>query len=275
MNLLVTVDENYILPLEVMLYSFFVTNPEEQDVQIYLLHSKLSHAALEELEAYVQSFGAGLSAIAIEESFFANQATSARYPKEMYYRMLSPLVLPDHLERILYLDPDILILNSLRPLYDLNLHGKAFAAASHTGITDMTYQINSIRLDIEHAYFNTGVILMDLRRARNLIRLEEVFQTVKKYEKGLILPDQDIFNMMFGSETVEVEETIWNYDARKYAHYRVRTEGQSNMRWIMSHTAVLHFCGKNKPWHEGFHSIFSATYLHYLNLTERHKKRLS
>ena len=53
----------------------------------------------------------------------------------MYYRLLAAQFLPDHLHRILYLDPDILVINSLRPLWETDLKGNLFAAAAHTGKT--------------------------------------------------------------------------------------------------------------------------------------------
>ena len=39
MNILLTLDENYLLPCKVMLDSFFASNPAETDVTVYLLHS--------------------------------------------------------------------------------------------------------------------------------------------------------------------------------------------------------------------------------------------
>ena len=37
----------------------------------------------------------------------------------------------------------------------------------------------------------------------------------------------------------------------------------------MDNTAVLHFCGKNKPWHADYKNPFGMLYLHYQNLTLR------
>lgn len=269
MNLLVTVDENYIRPLKVMLYSFFASNPDEKTVTVYLIHSAIPQKALDDLACFLESFGSRLEALRVPETFFAGAVTTNRYPKEMYYRMLSPLVLPKSVDRVLYLDPDILILNPLEPLYSLDLKDRMYAAASHNGLTQMTYGINAIRLNIEHEYFNTGVILMDLEKARQIVRSTDIFTAVRKYEKDLILPDQDIFNILYGSMTMPVDDTLWNYDARKYTSYRLRSDGLVNMRWIMEHTAILHFCGRSKPWNEDGHSLFSPLYLHYLNLTER------
>ena len=269
MNLLLTLDENYLLPCKVMLDSFFASNPQEKDVTVYLLHSAIPDGKLAELEAFCAAFGAKLIPIAVEPTLFENAPTSKRYPKEMYYRLLSPLILPRQVERVLYLDPDMLIINPLRPLWEQNLGGRFFAAASHTGLTEMANEINQRRLDTEHEYFNSGVMLIDLKAARSLVTAEDVFRCVSEHEKELILPDQDVFNMLYGKQTLPVEDVLWNYDVRNYAKYLIRSSGSHDLNWVMDNTAVLHFCGKNKPWHTDYKNPFGMLYLHYQNLTLR------
>ena len=39
------------------------------------------------------------------------------------------------------------------------------------------------------------------------------------------------------------------------------------MDWVFTHTAVLHFCGKAKPWKPGYHRRFGPLYKHYMRLT--------
>lgn len=269
MNLLLTLDENYLLPCKVMLDSFFASNPQEKDVTVYLLHSAIPGGKLAELDTFCAAFGARLIPVAVEPTLFENAPTSKRYPKEMYYRLLSPLILPRQVERVLYLDPDMLIINPLRPLWEQNLGGNVFAAASHTGLTEMANEINQRRLDTEHEYFNSGVMLIDLKAARDLVTAEDVFRCVSEHEKELILPDQDVFNMLYGKQTLPVEDVLWNYDVRNYAKYLIRSSGSHDLNWVMDNTAVLHFCGKNKPWHADYKNPFGMLYLHYQNLTLR------
>lgn len=269
MNLLLTLDENYLLPCKVMLDSFFASNPQEKDVTVYLLHSAIPGGKLAELDTFCAAFGARLIPIAVEPTLFENAPTSKRYPKEMYYRLLSPLILPRQVERVLYLDPDMLIINPLRPLWEQNLGGNVFAAASHTGLTEMANEINQRRLDTEHEYFNSGVMLIDLKAARSLVTAEDVFRCVSEHEKELILPDQDVFNMLYGKQTLPVEDVLWNYDVRNYAKYLIRSSGSHDLNWVMDNTAVLHFCGKNKPWYADYKNPFGMLYLHYQNLTLR------
>ena len=269
MNLLLTLDENYLPPCKVMLYSFFASNPNETDVTVYLLHSAIPNDKLDELAGFCSLFGAELKPITVDTALFESAPTSKRYPKEMYYRLLSPLILPQDVERVLYLDPDMLIINPLRPLLELELRGKTFAAASHTGLTEMANEINHVRLDTEHEYFNSGVMLIDLNAARKLVTAEAVFHCVNEHEKELILPDQDVFNILYGDQTVPIDDVIWNYDVRNYSKYLIRSAGRHDLPWVMHNTAVLHFCGKNKPWHEDYKNPFGMLYLHYMNLTER------
>lgn len=269
MNILLTLDENYLLPCKVMLDSLFASNPAETDVTVYLLHSAIPAEKLEELASFCAALGAALRPIAVDAALFESAPTSKRYPKEMYYRLLSPLILPRKVERVLYLDPDMLIINPLRPLWELDLYGKAFAAASHTGLTEMANGINQMRLDTEHEYFNSGVMLIDLTAARKLVTAEDVFACVSEHERELILPDQDVFNILYGKETRPVEDVLWNYDVRNYSKYLIRSTGKHDLSWVMRNTAVLHFCGRNKPWHEDYKNPFGMLYLHYMNLTLR------
>ena len=269
MNLLLTLDENYLLPCKVMLDSFFASNPNETDVTVYLLHSAIPIEKLEDLAGFCTSFGGVLKPITVDTALFESAPTSKRYPKEMYYRLLSPLILPHEAERVLYLDPDMLIINPLRPLWELDLHGKTFAASSHTGLTEMANEINQVRLDTEHEYFNSGVMLIDLAAARKLVAVADVFRCVSEHEKELILPDQDVFNILYGKETMPVEDAVWNYDVRNYSKYLIRSTGKHDLNWVMRNTAVLPFCGKNKPWHEDYKNPFGMLYLHYMNLTMR------
>lgn len=269
MNLLLTLDENYLLPCKTMLYSFFASNPAVQDVTVYLLHSTIAEEKLADLSRYCARFGARLVPIPVDAALFTNAPTSKRYPKEMYYRLLSPLILPQNLDRILYLDPDMLIINPLKPLWEQNLSGKTFAAASHTGLTDVANDINHVRLNTEHEYFNSGVMLIDLNAARKLVVPDDIFQCVTEHEKDLLLPDQDVFNILYGKQTLSIEDVRWNYDVRNYTKYLIRSTGKYNLNWVMQNTAILHFCGKNKPWHKDYKNPFGMLYLHYLNLTSR------
>lgn len=268
MELLVTVDKKYLPPLQVMLTSLYINNPGE-DLEIYLIHSGLREEEMEPLKRQCDGMGYKLFLIKIEEEYFEDAPVTKQYPREMYYRLLAPCFLPDRLTRILYLDPDILVINSLRPLWETDLEGRLFAAAAHTGKTNLANNINQVRLGTDNKYYNSGVLLMNLEQGRKEIRPDEIFAYSREHARELLLPDQDILNAVFGSRTRELDDFLWNYDARNYSTYLLRSGGICDMDWVMSHTGILHFCGKSKPWHSGYIHRFGILYKHYIQLNRR------
>ena len=188
----------------------------------------------------------------------------------MYYRLLAGTVLPRQLNRILYLDPDILVINPLRPLWELDLGTHPFAAAAHTGKAELANSVNRIRLGTNHDYYNSGVLLMNLEECRRSISAEQIFRYVAEHEKEMLLPDQDILNALYGKRILPLDDALWNYDARNYNTYRLASAGQHDLNWVLQHTAILHFCGRAKPWKPGYFYRFGVLYLHYAQVTTRH-----
>ena len=173
------------------------------------------------------------------------------------------------MDRVLYLDPDILVLNPLRPLWETDLEGNLFAAAAHTGKTELANSVNRMRLNSGSDYYNSGVLLMDLAAARREIDPEEIFRYVAEHKKELLLPDQDLLNALYGRRILPLDDALWNYDARNYNNYRLRSAGAHDLPWVMEHTAILHFCGKAKPWKPGYVYRFGVLYHHYAQLARR------
>lgn len=265
-KLLVTLDDNYVPPLQVLLTSLHTSNPGER-FTLYLMHSSLSAEALTEVEALCERYGIGLRPVAVGSGLFENAPVTKQYPQEMYYRLLTPQLLPGDVHRVLYLDPDTLVINPLRPLWETDLGGCIYAAASHKGKTELVAGINQVRLGTESKYFNSGVLLIDLDAARREVVPEEIFAYVEHHGRELVLPDQDVLNALYGERTLELDDAVWNYDARNFNTYLLRSGGECDLDWVLSHTSILHFCGKSKPWQPGYLHRFGVLYKHYIQLT--------
>ena len=268
MNILITLDENYFPRLRVLLTSLKMNDPGEH-FDIYLLYSGLSERMLRAVERWCRAAGYEFHPIRMDGDLFENAPVSSRYPTEMYYRLLASRLLPQELNRIIYLDPDILVINPLRPLCETNMSGWLFGAAAHTGKTELVNDVNRLRLGVEHDYYNSGVLLMDLELGREEIIPEEIFRYVEEHRMELLLPDQDLLNAMFGERIFPLDDAVWNYDARNYNNYVMRSSGKYNVKWVMENTAILHFCGKAKPWKPGYIYRFGVLYQHYEQLAGR------
>ena len=147
-DLLVSLDENYLPQLRVMLYSASLNNPGV-NFRVFLLHRGFSAEQLSSLSRQLEALDMELRAVRVDERLFESAPVMKQYPQEMYYRLLAAQLLPEDMDRIIYLDPDILVINPLTPLWRLDMGGKLFAAAAHTGMTELANNVNRLRLGTE------------------------------------------------------------------------------------------------------------------------------
>lgn len=267
-TLLTTLDQNYLPQLQVLLTSLSINHPGEK-MALYLMHSGIPEERLCGVRRQCEAYGYSFFPLCVDNGLFENAPVTRQYPKEMYYRLLAPQLLPDHVKRVLYLDPDTLVINSIRPLWETDLNGSLFAAAAHTGRAELAAGVNQIRLGTERAYYNSGVLLIDLDAGRREICAEALFDYVARHRKTLVLPDQDVLNGLYSQRIFPVEDVLWNYDARNYNSYLLSSGGVHDLRWVMEHTAIVHFCGREKPWKPMYIHRFGILYQHYMRLTQR------
>ena len=262
MNILVTLNSDYIVPLKVMLKSLFLNNPGEK-FTVYLIHSNITAEELDDLDKYIRLHGQELNVITIDDHYFTNAPILFHYTKEMYYRLLAHKFLPADMDRILYLDPDILVINKIDKLYNTEIKGYLYAAAYHDFIS--VKELNRLRLtpyDID-AYYNSGILLMNLELHRKYVDENEIFDFVAKNRAKLIMPDQDILNALYSKKIKSLDEKYYNYDARYYSYYKILSSGKWDLDYVIRNTVILHFCGKKKPWKKDYHGIFHSLYKHY------------
>ena len=140
----------------------------DKNIDFYILHHDLNQ---EHMDALRNSFlGCTFHFIEVKQEEFKEFPISSRYPLEIYYRLFASDLLPDTLDRILYLDVDIVVIQSLKELYNMNFEDNLYIACSHVS-ENMTH-LNAKRLGLNEdvPYINTGVLLMNLvaLRKRNL-----------------------------------------------------------------------------------------------------------
>lgn len=267
-DLLFTADGNYAVRIPVVLKSLYV-NDKSTSYHVHLIYDSLSEEVLCKLENFSAKLGYDFSSYSIKEKYFGNAPVNKHYSQMMYYRLLAADILPKSIDKVIYLDPDVLIINPLEPLWKMDLEDKMFVAASHTEEKRVLDNINKIRLGISSAYFNTGVMLMDLNKCREKVRIDEIVDFIEKNEYRLLLPDQDVFNALYSKYVKSIPDEIWNYDVRKYTQYYIQSAGKIEGNWIIQNTVVLHYCGKDKPWNKQYKYRFGDLYRHYQHLCER------
>lgn len=247
MNILVTIDKNYLPPLKVMLVSMGESNREVDSLDVYVAHSNLSDYDFAPLlEATKEFENMHIHSLKVPDTFFADTPVIERLPKESFYRLIAFAILPEEVERCIYLDPDTYILRSLQPLYDMDMGDCFIGAGSHT--YSYIEKLNHVRLKMGKGtkYINSGIMLMDLKKMRECTSTEIVMDYLEKNIQKLYLGDQDAMNGLFWEYTTDIDIKLYNMDEKTLKRYKIHAD------WAEENTVIVHYNGKYKPWLEGY-----------------------
>lgn len=244
MNILVTIDSNYADVLIKMLSSLSASNPDEFDV--YIAHSSLRLTDLSHISKGVESSRIRLHPIKISADLFEGAHFTKRISKETYYRLLLFEYLPPEVDRILYLDPDITVLNSVRLIYNMEFGDMIFAGAGHT--RGIVKAFNRLRLNLgaKGDYINAGVLMINVENMRRYVDAQQIFSFISRRGKTLFQADQDVINGLFRDKIISLNPCYYNLDEATY-----RRSGL-DLDWVRQNCVFVHYNGKNKPWKKNY-----------------------
>lgn len=249
MNILVTLDKNYILPLRVMLHSILTTNPQAH-IHLYVAHSSLTEDEFARIADGVSEQHCTIHPVFVSPDLLCDAPVLKRLTKASYYRLIAPAYLPEDIDRILYLDPDITVIRSLSEFYNTDLEGNYIAAAGH--FDGFLRWMNRARLGVRHNsdYINSGVLLMDLAKLRALDNTQEIFRYVAKHKRKLLLGDQDMVNVFYDGHILIMDTRKINLDEKTFL--KLQKKGKVDAQWVKENAFLIHYDGSDKPWHEGY-----------------------
>ncbi len=273
MNILIAINKKYIKQANILLNSIQYSNMKEK-FDIYILHRELEKSDEKRIYNNLNIEQFNMHFIKIENNDIQSLPTyEKRYPVEIYFRIFASKYLPKDLDKILYLDADTIVINSLKELYETKFDGNYYIAATH--VKNVLQKINEIRLNIneDEPYINTGVLLINLKELRKTDIEKEVSKFIKKNEKKLILPDQDIIVSIYGKKIKLVDSLKYNLGERTLNAYNLNhPKNPIGLRWICKNTVIIHYYGKSKPWNKQYIGKLACFYHKIEKIMRRNAK---
>ena len=190
--------------------------------------------------------------------------------KEAYLRFLAPEIFPADVDRVLYLDCDLVVLDNLGPLWNTDLCGKAVAAApdfpwDRSGM--LSRRLASLGLGAHHTYVNSGVLVLDLDCWRRNRISERLFACARERGSALAFHDQDAINAVLHDD-VHVLDCRWNLQARMYMLGRRSFPSEfAATRHARRRPAIVHYTTGDKPWLFRSQAARKRHYFRYLDKT--------
>lgn len=261
MNILVAINKQYVNQLIKLLRSIEITH-KNQVINVYVINRALEKLDYEKiLEHFIDNINIKINFIKIDSKEINNMPVyEKRYPVEIYYRLFAVKYLPKNINRILYLDVDTIVINSLNELYNMDFENNLFIGASH--IKEKLHKLNVSRFGVNenYVYVNTGVLMMNLKELRKISIEDEVLYFLKRNKNKLILPDQDIIFALYGNKIKTVESLKYNLGDREIKVHNLYNEEKINLNWVKKNTVIIHYYGRNKPWNKNYNGILNYFY---------------
>lgn len=212
LNILIVTNEAYLFYTKLLLYSLFIQ--QEDEVDIYLFYRDLPDTGIDDLKSLCEKFPSKhIFPTRLTPEQFLGLKGSEKLSVEAYFRIVALNLLPKEMERILYLDVDMIVKKSLDVLYQTDFGGcAAIACQDIYGYVFGATQQSEKRLMLRKRgnYFNSGMILFNLDWFRTTGCAARILEYVYENEEMLLWEDQDALNVMLEEKVKLVPWHLFN-----------------------------------------------------------------
>lgn len=257
MDIVVCIDSNYVMPCGVMLYSICKNN-QESDITFHIVVDESVNQTMQ------QSLGNVLLPKSSKKGQFyyingndfnhlprLDETNPKRHiTKAAYYRLYLTEILPRSLDKVLYLDCDIIIRHSIKDLWNTDISNYFVGVVPDVG-EGVIDKYNRLRYPPHKGYYNSGVQLINLKKWRDEHIIIKFVEFMQNHPDWIKLHDQDVMNRIFCDSkfilpiTYNFQEGyLWNdlfYDYWKY---------EKQVLAARKDPVVIHYTD-SKPWIEG------------------------
>ena len=285
-NILICSDKNYIMPTAVLLKSLSLNNRtilnnshediltrksntsiyavDNLSINVYILNSDLDHSDISNLKHIVNERNINIISLKVNEDDFKDLPVSGHISKSAYYRILSSELLPETVDRVLYLDCDIIINGSIKELYFEDFEDNYLIACEDKVISCSDEKVyKNLSLDIsKDKYFNSGVILFNIKALRDINNFKnKLFEYIEQNSNKFIFHDQDILNGFFKGKVKFADYFIYNNLVKWITN-------KSDLKRAYEKTVIFHYADKWKPWKYNYIGYADEIFWKYACLTD-------
>lgn len=242
MNIIFSSDDNFAQHLGVTICSLFENNTG-YNFNIYVIDGGISDENKKRLSYLEKKYNFSIIYLVPDNKLFENVYISGHISKATYYRLSIGELLPKSVDKIIYLDCDIVVIGKIIEMWNIDIDNNILGAVTEKGFVDFA----KLGIDSKENYFNAGILLINLKKWRKQEIGRKCFDFIKNDYDKIVLHDQDTlngvlrgnwkkldsrFNMMVQDKKIILNPVIihynswvkpWNYlcnHPQKYLYYK-------------------------------------------------------
>lgn len=271
-------DARYAMPLAAALYSL-VANLKSHAVHVHIIQSGITADLREKIvgplsrtaHPTVQVDWLDAPVDRLTTFKLAHAYTTAL----TFARLLIPELLPDSVDRAIYLDCDLIVDGDIGPLWERNFEDRALLAVRDpTGVVsapDGLANYRELGVPADAHYFNAGVLVLNLEKWRRDDIAAKVLTYLSTHADLIQMADQEALNAVLWNDWIEIGSE-WNW---QICHRDIR-RGHAPAAWRPDSDAkhIVHFTTGEKPWLPGCDYAEKVYFYKYLDHTAWAGKRV-
>lgn len=255
-------DKYYVTACLACITSIFENN-KDNNIFIHIITKNLSKKNQDLFNTISKTYNQKIEIITISTEHFSHLKISNRFREAIYYRFLIPDLIKA--EKVLYLDSDTIITNSLRDLWETDLNNFSCGVIEDQASDDI--RIHN-RTEIDSPYFNSGVLLINTTYWKENNINQKLTEFIYKNPEKCIYPDQDALNIILNNK-IKFLPYRYNFQEKLYqADFKDLFIHRSKWNCILEEkkvATIIHFTDNIKPWHIECNHPLKALFFHYIS----------
>ena len=247
--------------------SLLENNKDVDEIKIYLICNSISDATQNQIRQIIEEFKREIVFInkdKIDTSFIKQ----SDYSYSGYYRLFASEIIKE--DKILYLDCDTIVLDSLKSLWEINLDGYILAGVRDT-VED--FNASSVGVRDNSKYVNAGVMLFNLKEMREINFTKQVIDCFQLYRGYVPHHDQGVINYV-AKDRILYLPIKYNLMSQYLLFNEKQLKRMFNIKTLYSddevnlaktNPVIVHFLNKfyGRPWEEGCENPFKDRFIAY------------
>lgn len=275
MNILYASNDGFARHLGTSMYSLFDKNRGAETITVYVLSLGLSEENIGKLQEIADTFDRELVILELGDirKRFDFEVDTGGYDISIMGRLFMGEMLPEEVDRVLYLDCDTVIVRSIEKMWKTHLGEAILGAVPEPTIYEAVK--DSIGLGTEDNYYNSGVLLVDLKRWREEQVQEKLMQFLREKGGALFASDQDLLNGALKGRIHTMMPVCNFFPNYRYFSYKTLVEYAPSYKTVSKeafqkakkHPMIIHYMGDERPWIRGNRNHYRLAYEKYLAKT--------
>jgi len=256
-SIILACDNHYVVLLAALLKSIEMNHHTEELIDVYLVDDQISKLSKQKLMASLTLDKMNIIWLKMEE-IIPEEVTlplvNNTYPLNTYIRLLIPYFIPKEVNRIIFLDVDMIMLDDISNLWKIDIGDKVIGAVNDgpdvKTIAEGIENYSELGLDPNQKYFNAGMQVINIDKWRALDITQKTFDAINNNKKYAGLGDQYGLNIaLIGN---------WHEIDGKWNRFSVCTDPKPSL---------IHYFHR-KPIYKTYAYNYKEEFFYYLNKTK-------